>query len=112
VFDIITNTLEQYKESQFSTTKLFIHCRNNATKLKKSIPCIKCQFQDKRLRRKFDNIRSVYQHIIYLHSGIDSEEYPSKSFCIYQLQLISDLINEGLDTVTFDEILQIGRKLK
>jgi len=76
--------------------KSLIHCRKNKTKLKKSIPCVKCQFQDKRLTKKFDSTCSLYQHILYFHSGSDALEYPTKSDCIHELQLISDLMNGGI----------------
>ncbi len=90
----MSNTLDVYKES--TPTRSQLHCRNNTTKLKKSIPCIKCQLQGKRLKRKFNSIRSAYLHTICLHSGADSDEYPSKSDCVRQLQIISDLMNGGI----------------
>ncbi len=85
------NVLEIYKVSSLTkSTKSRYHFRNNSTKLANSILCIKCQYQDKRLRKKFDNIRSAYQHIVHVHSGADNNEYPSKKYCLKQLEKLSD----------------------
>lgn len=75
-------------------TKTKYHFRNNSKKLTNPIPCIKCQYYDKRLRKKFDNIRSAYQHIVHVHSGADSGEYPSKKFCLEQLEKLSNSMGD------------------
>ena len=87
----MSNVLVPNKESTVNkSTKSRYHFRNNSIKLTNPIPCIKCQYGDKRFRKKYDNIRSAYQHIVHVHSGADIDEYPSKKYCLEQLKKLSD----------------------
>ena len=76
-----------------------IHCRNNSIKLEAPLSCKKCLLYDKRFTKKFSSIASLYQHLLYTHSGADRNEYPSRDDCISELQKISDFMGmEGIET--------------
>jgi len=74
----------------------FVHCRYNHTILEYPIKCKKCQSNTNQRIKNFYKISSLYQHILYFHSGMDKMEYPVRDDCIQELQKLSDLINSGV----------------
>lgn len=73
-----------------------LHVRYNDIKLKINTRCEKCVFQTNKPTKNFENLRSLYQHLLYHHSGADKTEYPGRDECIERLQVLSDLINLGV----------------
>ncbi len=73
-----------------------LHFWYNSTKLKKGIFCKKCKNQSNRRIKKYDNIQSLYQHLMCAHSCLDEFEEPTRTECIIDLQILSDEIQEGM----------------
>lgn len=95
----MSNILVPNKYSKISKKRVTIHCRHNSTKLKVSLSCKKCLRYDKRFTKTFFSTSSLYQHLLYAHSGVDRNEYPSRNKCISELQKISDsMVRERIET--------------
>lgn len=84
------------KQLHFNKEQQIVHCSQDRTIIEGILHCWKCKVQTNRATKKFNNCRSLYFHIVSLHSGIDELTRPTKDECIERLQNISNEIQIGV----------------
>ena len=85
-----TNTLQCNKHQKI------LHCSQNKIIIEGRLFCWKCKAENNKFTKQFNNCKSLYYHLISLHSGTDKETKSTRNNCIERLQNISNEIQLGV----------------
>ena len=72
-----------------------VDCSQDRTIIEGRLFCSKCKAETNRTTKKFNNCRSLFYHLISMHSGTDKTEQPTLDEAIWRLQNISNEIQLG-----------------